>query len=66
MNKVKEILDALKGKRTYILAAAAILYVFGGDQGWWRVSDAVLFLLGFGGMAALRAGIGNGQPKNPQ
>jgi hypothetical protein len=60
---MKTALNWLRGKRTYVLAAVAILYIFGGDQGWWLVSDQVLALLGFGGLAALRAGIG--QAKNP-
>lgn len=66
MKTAKRLLDGLKGKRTYILAALAAIYVFGGDQGWWRVSDAVLYLLGFGGIAALRAGIGRGQTTTPK
>lgn len=54
---MKDLLAWLEGKRTYLLVAVACVYLFGGDQGWWQVSETVLGLLGFGGLAALRAGI---------
>jgi hypothetical protein len=46
----------LEGKKTYLVAILGGLYLFGGDQGWWQVNEALLGILGFGGLAALRAG----------
>lgn len=46
----------LDGKKTYILAAIGVIYIFGGDQGWWNLNEAIAAMLGFGGLASLRAG----------
>lgn len=54
---LRVVLDWLDGKKTYLIAACAVLYVVGGDAGWWPVNDSVLTILGFGGLASLRKGI---------
>jgi hypothetical protein len=52
-------LDFLKGKKTYILAAAGGVIIFGYILGWIdsTVANVLLGLLGFGGLATLRAAI---------
>lgn len=57
---MSEFWSKLEGKKTYLLAAAAIVYLFGGSMGWWPVDERVLGILGFGGLASLRAGISKG------
>jgi hypothetical protein len=47
----------LRGRKTYLIAALGLLYLFGGDQGWWRVSAEGLALLNLLGLAALRHGL---------
>jgi hypothetical protein len=47
----------LRGRKTYLIAALGLLYLFGGDQGWWRVSPEGLALLNLLGLAALRHGL---------
>lgn len=54
---IVQILDWLDGRKTYLVAVAAAIYLIGGDIGWWPQNDQVLTLLGFGGLAALRAGM---------
>lgn len=60
-NKFSQFFDALgaflEGRKTYALVAAGIVYLFGGDQGWWVVNESILGLLGFGSIATLRAGL---------
>src|SRR6266851_1774450 len=51
----------LDGKKTYLVALAAILYVFGAHLGWWTYDDKILDALGFGGLITLRAGIKKSQ-----
>lgn len=48
-------LSQLTGKRTYIIIALGLLYVFGGDQGWWKVRESITDALMFAGLAFLRA-----------
>ncbi|MBA60034.1 MAG: hypothetical protein CMQ40_12800 [Gammaproteobacteria bacterium] len=49
----------LKGKKTYLVAAGAAVVVFVHAMGWLSAdqSNTVLGLLGAGGIAALRAGV---------
>lgn len=58
---MQEILDFLKGKKTYFLAAAgactAIATFLGGESTLYQLIAA---LFGAGGLASLRAGIKNG------
>lgn len=54
---MQALLTFLEGKKTYVVAAIAVLYLFGGDQGWWKLNESILGILGFGGLAALRSGI---------
>lgn len=54
---MKEVLEFLDGRKTYIVAALGIIYIFGGDQGWWRLNEAIAGMLGFGGIVTLRAGM---------
>lgn len=65
--KVLRWLEArLSGKKTYLVAALGILYIFGGDQGWWVVNPSLLAVLGFGGMATMRQGVSKtGQADKP-
>lgn len=51
----------LKGKKSYIVAGAAICYgILGYLLGQMNFDQAVQFALGGSGLAALRAGIKNG------
>ena len=45
----------LQGKRTYLAALIAVLYLIGVWAGLWAFDEKVLALLGFGGLAALRS-----------
>src|SRR5713226_5291722 len=46
----------LDGKKTYLLALAAIVYLLGAHLGWWTLDDKILDALGFGGLITLRLG----------
>lgn len=54
---MEQILKVLEGRKTYIVAAAAVAYVFGSTVGWWPLDDRILTLLGFGGLASLRSAV---------
>jgi len=47
----------LQGKKTYLIAAAAAVLLFGEMAGMWTVPVEVWGFLGVGGAASLRAGI---------
>jgi hypothetical protein len=51
----------LAGKKTYLVALAAIVYVLGAHLGWWTFDDKILDALGFGGLITLRAGVKKSQ-----
>jgi hypothetical protein len=51
------IAQLLDGKKTYLVALAAILYLLGAHLGWWPFDDKILDALGFGGLITLRAGV---------
>jgi len=54
---LRELATFLDGRKTYIVAAGAILYLVGADAGCWEYNDQVLAICGFGGLAALRKGL---------
>ena len=47
----------LKGKKTYLIAAAGFVYMGGIQQGWWQHNLLVDALLSSGGVASLRHGM---------
>ncbi len=47
----------LAGKKTYLLAGAAIAYLIGASLDWWPLKEQVLGVFGFLGLTTLRAGI---------
>ena len=51
--------DFLKGKRTYIFAGLGAIVVFCYWMTWidYIIAEQLVAMLGFGGLAALRAGI---------
>src|SRR5207245_6609381 len=51
----------LAGKKTYLVALAAIAYVLGAHLGWWTFDDKILDALGFGGLITLRAAVRKAQ-----
>jgi len=63
---ILNIIEYLRGKKTYIFAALGAIVVFAKLIGWIDdvTMNVLLGLLGFGGLAALKAGqvrIGRGQ-----
>jgi len=48
----------LRGKKTYLVSAATLIYGAGIVQGFWRHQPGIDFLLTGGGLAAVRAAIG--------
>jgi hypothetical protein len=56
---MKNVIAFLKGKKTYILSGLGALVVFAYFLGFidYQVLDLLLGLLGFGSLAALRAGV---------
>src|SRR2546425_9044927 len=55
--KIMNLQQLLAGKKTYLVALAAIAYVLGAHLGWWTFDDKILDALGFGGLITLRAGV---------
>lgn len=47
----------LSGKKTYLLAGAAIAYLIGSDLEWWPLNPQILGIFAFLGLTTLRAGI---------
>lgn len=54
---MKTLFDLLDGRKTYLLSILGAIYLFGADQGWWHMSQALLGILGFGSMMTLRSGV---------
>lgn len=52
------------GKKTYLVAAVALIYLVGSDLGWWPLNQEVLGILGALGLASLRAGVAKIQKPN--
>lgn len=59
---ITDLRKAIDGKKTYLVVALGLIYLFGGDQGWWRVSDQVLAILQLLGLGAIRSGVAKAQP----
>lgn len=59
MTVIKTIVDFLKGKKSYILAGLGVLTVLANHYSYISSSteQQILLILGFGTVAALRAGI---------
>jgi len=57
LTTMQEILKLVDGRKTYLVATVAVIYLFGADQHWWTESTRVTEILMFGGLAALRAGM---------
>ena len=57
------LLTLFSGKRTYIVVALGLLYVFGGDQGWWKVRTEITTAVTLAAIAFLRAGV---KPVEPE
>jgi hypothetical protein len=55
-------MNALSGKKTYIVAALAVIYLFGGDQAWWTVNTEIMGIFAAAGLATLRAGMTKSAP----
>lgn len=58
--------ELLRGKKTYLVAVLAVIYLFGGDQGWWQVNAEIMGIFGAAGLATLRAGIKGDSGKPPE
>ena len=60
MNQLNEARDFLKGKKSYIVAAALILFAVSGVvSGQLSTQEATVIVLNGLGLSALRAGINN-------
>jgi hypothetical protein len=55
---MEKTIEFLKGKKTYFVAAIALLYVAGSYLGFWELDEKFLVGLGAGGLMTLRAGMG--------
>ncbi len=56
---LRHLADFLRGKKTYLVSAATLVYGAGIVQGFWRRQPGVDFLLMGGGLASVRAAVGN-------
>jgi hypothetical protein len=56
------LLNWLDGKKTYLLAAALVIYVIGSDAGWWPLNESVLALGGALSLGTLRSAVRKAQP----
>ena len=54
---MNEIMAGFKGKKTFILSFVAVASLFCEMNGWWIAPQEWYMMLGFGGMAAVRAGM---------
>jgi hypothetical protein len=55
--KMNDILAGFKVKKTFILSLVAVSSLFCEMNGWWIAPQEWYMMLGFGGMAAVRAGM---------
>lgn len=62
---MNDLTKALSGKKTYIVAILAILYLIGAGVEWWPRSDEVMGIFAALGLATLRAGVGKAE-RNPE
>lgn len=61
MTRKTKLRQKLSGKKTYILAAAAIGYLIGADLNLWPLNTEILGIFAFLGLTTLRAGIAKGR-----
>jgi hypothetical protein len=54
---MNEIMNGFKGKKTFLLSAVAVASLFCEMNGWWMAPKEWYMMLGFGGMASVRAGM---------
>ena len=54
---IEYLVKLLQGKKTYIMVFVGAVLYFGADQGWWKISDELLNIIGLGAIATLRAGV---------
>ena len=54
---IEYLVKLLQGKKTYIMVFVGAVLYFGADQGWWKISDELLSIIGLGALATLRAGV---------
>lgn len=47
----------LEGKKTYLVAATAAIYLFGASMGWWPEEKRILEIFAVLGLASLRASV---------
>jgi hypothetical protein len=63
MNALLNIIEWLKGKKTYLVAFVAAVFNFGIAVGWWTADNqlwvAINMILASFGLGTLRAGIKN-------
>jgi hypothetical protein len=55
--KMNEIMAGFRGKKTFILSFVAVASLFCEMNGWWMAPKEWYMMLGFGGMASVRAGM---------
>jgi len=56
---MEDVMEALKGKKTYLVAMVAIGGLFCEMMGWAVMPKYFYEMLGFSGMASIRAGMKN-------
>lgn len=56
-DNLRTLLAWLDGRKTYLVAAAVVAYVIGGDAGWWPINESILALFGAAGLGTLRAAV---------
>jgi len=54
---MNDIMTAFQGKKTFLLSAVAVASLFCEMNGWWAAPKEWYMMLGFGGMASVRAGM---------
>jgi len=58
LTTLHHIANLLRGKKTYLVSAAALVYGAGIVRGFWPHQPGIDFLLTGGGLASLRAAVG--------
>jgi hypothetical protein len=56
---MNQLLESLRGRKTYIAAGMGLLYIVGCAIGLWQWDEKVIAALGLSGLAFLRAGVNN-------
>ena len=54
---MNDIMMAFQGKKTFMLSAVAVASLLFEMNGWWIAPKEWYMMLGFGGMASVRAGM---------